>query len=458
MPTALPQTRNSSPAARSVGEATIAVCPVAAAPNKVGPPGQERPKLGDGAFSAAMDTQSGRIVVVDAASTTWALDVCTNTWKAMKPSAEPFLSRGSRLVYDADYDVVVGFDARRVWTYSVDTNVWSQLPTSTPAPYLTPSSHLVYDSASARTLVLDPSAQEMWAYSLEEDAWAEIEQGELTPGRGAASAFEKYVSLVVFDEVADQVVLAPADQGGRETWTFDPRAHVWTKQASGLPEMGFGWVETNGPVAFDKVHGSTVAFSLGTMATYKQADGAWRSVKPGSGWASGITTDPSDPVYSGDFDGPLCRLDHTLVYDPVNQRIVMLGGVARVGQTEANMWQDLEDVWAYDLSDNTWLQLVPPREPAQTLFGTWANASSTERFTLDDDGTAEGSILLDRPEDWQGASDFSVDKYVLGRAEDQPTITLFSPEDDKVELYYELEGDTLSIWNDENTTRTYTRR
>ena len=187
------------PAARSVGEATIAVCPLDAAPNNPGPPGQERPKLGDRTYSAAMDAQSGRVVVVDAAGTTWAMDVCTNTWKAMRPSVEPSLSRGSSLVYDADNDVVVGFDAGRVWTYSVDTNAWSRLPTSTPAHYPTPSSHFVYDPVSAQTLMLDLAASKMWAYSLKSNTWTEVEQGTLRPGHGSVSLFDQYVSLAVFD-------------------------------------------------------------------------------------------------------------------------------------------------------------------------------------------------------------------------------------------------------------------
>ena len=67
------------------------------------------------------------------------------------------------------------------------------------------------------------------------------------------------------------------------------------------------------------------------------------------------------PTPPSDFDGPLVRIGHTLVYDAVNKRVIMVGGSSRVGESNEDMWQQLGDAWAFDLAENEWLRLVPPK-------------------------------------------------------------------------------------------------
>jgi len=335
----------------------VASCPVGSSPDEPGPAGQDRPKLSL-EVAAAMDTQSGKIVALDDAGATWALDVCTNTWQSMRPSTEPTVTgMGLGMVYDAADDLVVAFNGLFVWTYSVDANVWRMLTRS--APGASQGSHFVYDPVSGDVLMLDfGRSNQLWAFSLKDNAWTEVDQGEVRPN--PTTEWETYATLLAFDEEADRLVMVVRiAERATETWLFDPRAHVWTKQSATFPDMGFGWFEHGGPIAYDSAHGVSIAFSLGLMASYGVADGEWRTIEPGPGWSSGITASQGADI--GDQDGPLTRLGHRLLYDPVNERIVMLGGEARMGGTDPDkMWRDLADVWAYDIADNSWLNLVPP--------------------------------------------------------------------------------------------------
>jgi hypothetical protein len=138
-------------------------------------------------------------------------------------------------------------------------------------------------------------------------------------------------------------------QLGWRTWSFDPLAHAWTKKQAVLSGVNTGFIDSGREVTFDAAGGRTVFFSDGILATYDAGADAWKVVRSGPNWPPAGTID-------GSSTGPLARLYHSLIYDPVNERVVMLGGLAR---TEKG-WQDPGDVWAYEMGTNSWIQLVPP--------------------------------------------------------------------------------------------------
>lgn len=351
-------TPSSSPTA---GAGQVAQCPKGSTPNRPGLANQERP-VGS-ALPAAMNTESGRVVVWDfRSSSTWSLDVCTNTWRAMKPAQEP-RATVRRLVYDAEWGVVIAFTdfafykgqvTTGVWTYVEDKNTWTELPSSTPARGIQQYSqqHLVYDSRSGMVLSLDTATMALWAYDLARNTWTMIPQTGQVPGDPDLREIYKgpYPSFVSYDSVAGRVVLAVV--GGR-TWLFDPTTGVWTKEAI-TPRMpafwGWGAAVSGTDAAFDAAHRRTVIYNLGLLATYDAATDTWTTV-PQIPTVS-PAQQPDQPLLT---PGPLTRSGHTLIYDPINERVLMLGGNSLL----STGWRNNDDVLAYDLTTNTWTTIVP---------------------------------------------------------------------------------------------------
>jgi hypothetical protein len=188
------------------------------------------------------------------------------------------------------------------------------------------------ESAGSRTL---------WSYS---PGWGILRKlgGQVPAGRSGDPA-------LILDPGTRRLVLILPGTEHRipgETWTFDLFAQRWTDQHAEAPTRGSSSLRESGQQAvFDPVSQRT--FMLGNDLLYSWETGSdhWDIVAPGSGWPR-----------IGWGTGPLSRTGHSLAYDPVNRRILVVGGTWRThdGATRTG------DVWAYDVPTNTWTELVPP--------------------------------------------------------------------------------------------------
>jgi hypothetical protein len=337
-----------------------------------------------------MDSQFGRVVAW--AGGTFTFDVCTNTWQqilTMHSPDPPYVPY--RLAYDPVADVVLALAVvpttasdvvRRpvsgatadtdsflpegdpalnaallgVWAYSVAFEDWAQWPSAWfPAGFEpTELEDVVIDPGTRQVLMLvgsgadeGPKDLSLWAY---DEAWHGLThvggKMPLTP-----TSVRPSLSL---DLAARQLVLALIDsRTAGQTWTFDLGTRTWTDQQAQPPAIDVGEGTT-----FDPIAQRTVAFGdNGTLATYRTGDDHWDVVAPGPGWPphGTMTTFEGGPTL---WTGPLARHGQSLVYDPVNQRILMLGGLHV--DSPADFWGGLDsgDVWAYDLRINTWIELV----------------------------------------------------------------------------------------------------
>ena len=338
---------------------------------------------------AAVDAQSGQLVVLTS-SWGWgtvqptSYDVCTNTWK--RQGSGPWTDKGwggPTVVYDPGKGAILALtvsETKRTrassyssasgqwsetivpqklvpWAYSVDIDTWALLPTIEFPPGFESASltHAALDPTTGQVLFLMEAAgsRTLWSYS---PGWRTLTQlgGQVPAGRSGDPA-------LILDARARRLVLVlwgPSSTIPGETWTFDLLSQKWTDQQATPPRLPFE--ESNWPVldfrreaAFDPVSQRTFVLMGGQLATYQTGSHQWDVVYPGPGWPSKVRPLETE---SGGLAGPLARAGHSLVYDPVNQRMLVYGGtwLTTEGKTHTG------DVWAYDVPTNTWTELVRP--------------------------------------------------------------------------------------------------
>lgn len=321
----------------------VATCPAGTDPDRPGPVDQARPNQ---ISHMVMDRQSGRIVATGdsgGAMGMWAFDVCTNTW-ALQDATRSVVNAPDLFVYDADSDIVVAI-GRFVDTYDVDTDAWERLG-EVPSDF-DGEGRAVYDPVSGLVVVRDIDSSKMWAYDVDTDTWTPIRQGPISP----PTAYPSFGHVHAYDATADRIVLYLSDSGARApiTWTYDLRAGEWTVEDTLTPDLTVGaYAQPSGKAAYDEAAQLTVITSAdGEVVGYDAARHEWQL----------LSADSGEPDR---YDiGVGSRFDDKVVYDPVNDRIVVMGGTARLLNTEDDAtWMFMNDVWAFDTDTGTWSQLL----------------------------------------------------------------------------------------------------
>ena len=325
-------------------------CPPGSTPDKPGPVGQAAPL---GYLKVAFDRDSARIVALvgrfdggSGSSETWTFDVCTNRWARARPDREPAVvaSREMQLVHDGDSDltIAIGSDGHP-WVYDLEANSWTaKRDWISRGDYpATASFRLAFDPVSGLVFAQVISAgdspappQDLWTYDVETDTWDRVRQaGDVPPGTSGDHL------LLTYDASVDRIVAVGAGMH-RFSRLLDPRTGVWTTGLGG-PAFNTGYWASGGEIAYDEARLRTVVFSDGLVGAYDATADRWETLY-------GSSTFPET--------GPQNRLLPELVYDPVNERLVVAGGEYRT----ADGLVLADDVWAFDPAPRTWTQLVAP--------------------------------------------------------------------------------------------------
>jgi hypothetical protein len=318
---------------------------------------QRPPEISGWVTQMVMDSRAGQVIrwaggetSADGAST-WTFDVCSNTWQRRTPAVQP-TGHPFGMVYDPRIDqavlIIIGYPGPTTWTYALGADRWTALPASTGGPGISVRGDLTVDPTTPGRLVLwDNTTATLWSYRLAGNVWSKV----AVHGTAPAAAQDPGYTWLGAESGSDQVLLILARGDDRQTWTYDLTAGTWTRHQVTLPWINAGYGETNGEMVYDPVEREFVLFSFGQLLTYRpQTD--WQTAPHGTGWpdaGSGLAATPSDLVPSG----PMVRLEHAMVYDPVNQRVLMFGGQARIPD-----WTTVNDVWAYSPAANAWTQLL----------------------------------------------------------------------------------------------------
>ena len=180
-----------------------------------------------------------------------------------------------------------------------------------------------------------------------------------------------------------------------DTWAFDPTTDAWTElhpgavapSARSYPEMVYDSASSQ-MILFG---GDDASGSRNDTWTFDPATVAWTELSP-----TGIA--------------PPSRFGHAMVYDPGSRQVLLFGGV------NSSTTGLLNDLWAYDPTDNTWTRLEPsgtppvkrmwhsfvydPGSQLVILFGGYGGASGSTGANLDDlwayDPAANSWAELDR--------------------------------------------------------------
>lgn len=324
-------------------------------PDRPGIPWQDRPgTTSTFAIPAAMDTRAGRLVALevptspDDRTVTWTFDVCTNTWRRMAPATSPPQGRLS-LVYDEQSDVTLAVPSweGHVWAYDLRADSWTPRADRKFRP--ASISDVTFDPDRRRVLAWSDEDASLWTYDVRRDVWQHIPHGPgvAWPDRRIALNNDKVpYTLMAFDSTVDAVVLIvlPVKSDAGSTWLLDAGTLTWTRMRSTPPFYSFGWFETGNEVAYDSANRRTMYTGMGQIALYDSATDTW------------TTSSPSGR--------PAPRLDHSLVFDSVNDRVILLGGESLLDTPyPASPWWVMADTWAYDIETDTWSRLVPPHQP-----------------------------------------------------------------------------------------------
>lgn len=358
---------------------TSVSCPKGSKPDRAGPADQPRPALVGPDVLAAMSRPTAQVVVGETGLTssgagtwsleaTWLFDVCTNTWRrggtgstsAQRPELAQFVD------YE-DAGVVVGlpFGLVPAWTYDLTTDRWTQLPANDSTLESRPSA--VYDPDGKQLLDWQADTGTVRSYNLSANVWSVLDTSDAGVGPQPQQRPEDE-AVVVYDSAAKRLLLILTTPGSKEqgrTWAFDPSTRRWAERAR-VPntlENGFpaGWA-----AAFDPGTERTYVFGDTALLSYDAGEDRWTVHERGPGW-------PSANGRGKPSLDPLARAGHALVADPVNGRLIVLGGsVRRSGEPTGGAEPDgpsvaTDDVWAYDPVFTTWTKLLGRSEQPASI-------------------------------------------------------------------------------------------
>jgi hypothetical protein len=290
-------------------------------------------------------------------------DGATPAWAPLSPSGGPPVARDSHgAVYDADHDRMLMFggstdttDVHGVW--SLDFNpapTWSLLPLNGD-PLGQPSlDQAVFDAAGNRVLTYggtencgDGSCGTSYTNVLSLDGtptWSEFTDAGVPPRRTSGQA-------AILDPTRDRMVVWGGLPGGLSAVDFaDDR---WrTLNAVGTPPTD-RWEHT---AVLDPSRDRMLVFG-GESGNGPADTGVWAlSLSDPPTWSPVATVGTPPPA----------RSEHTAIYDPVRDRMIVYGGISESSPTYGGVVGATlyGDVWALSLSDPpTWTPLAPSGTP-----------------------------------------------------------------------------------------------
>jgi hypothetical protein len=284
----------------------------------------------------------------------WALSLAgTPAWTQLAPTGTPPVTRwGHSAIYDPVRGRMVVFggyvfggqEVNDVWALSLaDTPAWTQLtPTGTP-PSGRCDHSAIYDPVRDRMVMfggVNPFLNDVWALSLAgTPAWTQLTPaGTLVSVRSSHSA--------IYDPVRDRMVVFAGVYKSSPWYLGD----IWSLSLAGTPT----WTQltpTGTPPSARGYHSAIYDPVRNRMVVFGGYGGSYLN----DVWTLSLGDTPAWMQLTPTGALPSGRCNHSAIYDPVRDRMVVFGGGGP---------NSLNEVWALSLAGTpAWTQLMPAGTP-----------------------------------------------------------------------------------------------
>ncbi len=321
---------------------------------------------------------------------------------------------------------VFGMATGQLWNLNLTTNQWTQLtPSGTlPMPRYTHNAH--YDALNDRMIVWSGQGNsgalhnDVWAYNFSSNSW----QQRWPDGNTSGVPLMRYGTASVFDPINRQfVTFAGFTSGGRfeDTWSFNVDNMTWQDR-------------TNNPHPPKRcLHAGVLAADMRKMVIYAGQHDAgplddiwtlnidtysWQNITPvfkpprrfwnstiysGSGsviifggldsvpmrdmWKFSLNTNQWEHIsQTGNIPGR--RWGHSGVYIPVQDRMIIFGGIGDSGYTDTWQYQNVSAIGIQQVSQN-----IPKSFSLEQNYPNPFNPMTNVKFQMPNSGFVKLTVF-----------------------------------------------------------------
>lgn len=291
-------------------------------------------------------------------SDTWIFDCNTDKWENLNPSVHPSRKSNHKMVFDSSNQKVILFGgwSDETWVFDPSTKEWEQMHPETN-PSARHSFSMYYDSSDHNVVLFggflnnEDLENDLWKYDYSNNTWTQYTQTN--------APAKRYGHTMVYDSLTNEAILF----GGRvsslthETWKyFNNTWEIITP--SNKPATRY-WHD----MVYDFSSSQIVLFGGDNEQSSERA--------LGDTW---VYRDNNWNEKSHDRH-PQARNNHDMVYDALNQRIILFGGL---GEDYSHTF---DDTWM--LKDNLWTQINETKNSASSTSLTSSSSSISSNITTD---------------------------------------------------------------------------
>jgi hypothetical protein len=259
------------------------------------------------------------------------------------------------MVYDPARHRIVLFGGKNaasrlvndLWAFDLAKSVWQEIPIEGEKPPIIENLSAIHDPIGHRMIVYGD--RNLWSLDLKTDSWRNMSAKD-APRRESHSA--------IYDERGKRMVVFGGSDGGRQdlydVWAFDldPTSPTFEKWQDLTVEEGHppGRMEHTAVYDFKKnrmlIHAGIAKIQRLILEDTWEYQFDERRDKPGR-WRQ---------ISNGRVPPP-ARRKAVSIYDAARHRLILQGGESNLLNGHDPIY--LNDVWAFDLTSDAWLDITP---------------------------------------------------------------------------------------------------